>query len=274
MCGRGVPGGARGGVQLAEVIDRFHDFLLPSCCPLHALPWSAGFGNSLGWSGVGVQLRFEPSKNCAKANYFPLLLFLAPLPSPARPFPESYRMALRQFYGCLADGVDYLHQKKIRHRDLKLENVLVKHSKVYIADFGTAMGWTASNRGSTQTRGVPEMPHYMAPEDHLKKKADRARTEPWPCRNLSAVHEWMSTLATTQRHEWTDDESLAWRDNEPLTWIKALLEPNQEARLGSRALVSAIVDSMYFRSFACPDCAEDFMDLHCRYGDGHDWPEN
>lgn len=226
-----------------------------------------------------------------------------------RPFPESHLMALRQFYGCLASGVDYLHQKKIRHRDLKLENVLVKNSQVYIADFGTAMGWTASNRGTTQTRGVPATPHYMAPEvdskqsrnvasdmwslgivfleiltvlkghtlskwkDHLKKKADRARTDPWPCRNLGAVHEWMATLATTQRHEWVDDESLAWRDNEPLTWIKSLLEPNQDARLGSRALVTTIADSMYFRSFACPDCAEDSQDPHYRYGDGHEWPE-
>ncbi|KAM3424870.1 hypothetical protein BST61_g6847 [Cercospora zeina] len=190
-----------------------------------------------------------------------------------RPFPESHLMALRQFYGCLASGVDYLHEKKIRHRDLKLENVLVKNFQVYIADFGTAMGWTASNRGTTQTRGVPATPHYMAPEvdskqsrnvasdmwslgivfleiltvlkghtlskwkDHLKKKADRTGTDPWPCRNLRAVHEWMSTLATTQRHEWTDDESLAWRDNEPLTWIKSLLEQNQDARLGSRALI-------------------------------------
>ncbi|PPJ49862.1 hypothetical protein CBER1_04976 [Cercospora berteroae] len=206
-----------------------------------------------------------------------------------RPFRESQLMALRQFYGCLAGGVNYLHQTKIRHRDLKLLNVLVKNSQVYIADFGIATVWTGSNRGTTQTRGVPTTFHYMAPEvdnkqsrnvasdmwsldivileiltvlkghtfskwkDHLKKMADRARTDPWPCRNLDAVHEWMSTLATTQRHEGADDESLAWRDNEPLTWIKSLLEHNQDA-------------------FACPDCVEEFMDPHYRYGDGHEWP--
>ena len=222
-----------------------------------------------------------------------------------KPFPEDQLTELRQFYGCLAGGVDYLHQKNIRHRDLKLDNVLVKGSRVFIADFGTAWSWTASGRGTTQSRGVPVTQHYMAPEfdekqsrnvasdmwslglvflemltvikgstlsrwkEHMRKRADRAGFEPWPCRNLAAVHEWMTMLTSARRHNWVDDESLVWRDNEPLTWIKALLEHNPDARPTSKGLVTTIADSLYSRSFACPDCAEDFMDPHYRYNDGY-----
>lgn len=86
--------------------------------------------------------------------------------------------------------------------------------------------------------------------------------------NIGAVHEWMQMLTSARRHGWIDD-SLVWRDNEPLTWIKALLEHNPDVRPTSKGLITTIADSLYSRNFACPDCAEDFMDPRFRDNDGH-----
>lgn len=151
---------------------------------------------------------------------------------------------LRQFYGCLAGAVHYLHTNKVRHRDLKPQNILVKEGKVYIADFGTAYGWTASKRGTTHDRNTPATLDYMAPEvddrssrnaasdmwslgivfmdmltvlkgvklakwkEHLNNKAQKGRREAYACRNMPAVNEWLTNL---QNRGGSDDV-----DNEPL----------------------------------------------------------
>jgi serine/threonine protein kinase len=46
---------------------------------------------------------------------------------------------LRSFFGCLAGALDFLHKDKIRHRDIKPQNILVKGSHVYLTDFGISL---------------------------------------------------------------------------------------------------------------------------------------
>jgi serine/threonine protein kinase len=43
---------------------------------------------------------------------------------------------LRSFFGCLASALHYIHSIKIRHRDIKPQNILVRGDKVYLTDFG------------------------------------------------------------------------------------------------------------------------------------------
>ena len=70
---------------------------------------------------------------------------------------------LRSFFGCLAGAVDYLHQVKIRHRDIKPQNILVKGLHVYLTDFGISLDWENLSR-STTTNETAKSPLYCAPE--------------------------------------------------------------------------------------------------------------
>ncbi|KAF4627646.1 hypothetical protein G7Y89_g10507 [Cudoniella acicularis] len=90
------------------------------------------------------------------------------------PFPSSQKQCLRGFYGSLASAITYLHLEKIRHKDLKPSNLLVKDSKVLITDFGAALDWSRTDRSTTKERIGEHTPAYMAPE-----------VEDWQPRNSS-----------------------------------------------------------------------------------------
>ena len=70
---------------------------------------------------------------------------------------------LRSFFGCLACALNFLHEEKIRHRDIKPQNILVKGPHVYLTDFGISLDWESLSR-STTTKDTPKSLLYCAPE--------------------------------------------------------------------------------------------------------------
>jgi len=82
---------------------------------------------------------------------------------------------LQQILGCMTEALAFVHEKDIRHCDLKPKNILLSPGRVYLADFGIARDVREADDSVTSSRcGTPS---WMAPEVddeqiHHKSPAD------------------------------------------------------------------------------------------------------
>jgi serine/threonine protein kinase len=82
---------------------------------------------------------------------------------------------LQQILGCITEALAYVHEQRIRHRDLKPKNILLSPGRVYLADFGIARDVRETDDSITCTRQgtlswlAPEVhdeeDHHMSPAD-------------------------------------------------------------------------------------------------------------
>jgi serine/threonine protein kinase len=64
--------------------------------------------------------------------------------------------------GCLVSAISYLHDQKIRHKDLKPSNILLSKDRLWLSDFGSATDFSLLSQSSTDNeRGTPR---YFSPE--------------------------------------------------------------------------------------------------------------
>ena len=77
---------------------------------------------------------------------------------------KDRKFLLRNFFGCIAAAVNYLHSHNIRHKDIKPQNILVKDTKVFITDFGTSRMWIKDDTDTTEGTVSAFTPRYSAPE--------------------------------------------------------------------------------------------------------------
>ena len=70
---------------------------------------------------------------------------------------------LQNAFGCLSAALQYLHNQRCRHKDIKPANILVKNGSVLLTDFGTSRNW-AGDSGTTVGTSGPYTPAYAAPE--------------------------------------------------------------------------------------------------------------
>jgi serine/threonine protein kinase len=170
---------------------------------------------------------------------------------------------LRTFFGCLCNGLQYLHQSQIRHRDVKPQNILVKGSTVLWTDFGISLDWEGMSRSTTTTDSA-KSPVYCAPEvAHFE--ARNSSSDIW---SLGCVFLEMITVLKGQTITQMRDSFLAdsdnyhffaniravnfWienlyslgsdRDNEPLKWTKFMLNVNLRDRPTSQTLFCMITN--------------------------------
>lgn len=192
--------------------------------------------------------------------------------------------SLRTFFGCLATAVAYLHKNKIRHKDIKPSNVLVKDGNVLLTDFGLS-------RDCNHTRSTTEGPtartaKYCAPEvaDYMPRSyssdmfslgcvflemltvlkghsldemstflsENGSHATQYPM-NLAGVKSWMENLEVSQAQE---------GENGPLSWIEQLMSEDKILRPEAYMLTSEIAG---YRSDS--DKIGEFCGICCRIED-------
>ncbi|XP_033068578.1 serine/threonine-protein kinase Nek11 isoform X2 [Trachypithecus francoisi] len=72
-------------------------------------------------------------------------------------------------------GVDYMHERRILHRDLKSKNIFLKNNLLKIGDFGVSRLLMGSCDLATTLTGTP---HYMSPEA-LKQQGYDTKSDIW-----------------------------------------------------------------------------------------------
>ncbi|XP_041533439.1 serine/threonine-protein kinase Nek11 isoform X2 [Microtus oregoni] len=87
-------------------------------------------------------------------------------------FPENQ---IVEWFIQLLLGVDYMHERRILHRDLKSKNVFLKNNQLKIGDFGVSRLLMGSCELATTLTGTP---HYMSPEA-LKHQGYDAKSDIW-----------------------------------------------------------------------------------------------
>jgi serine/threonine protein kinase len=79
-------------------------------------------------------------------------------------FPQEYYYASPVYsnLGCLISALSFMHDEKIRHKDLKPSNILLSKSRMWLSDFGSATDFSLLSQSATDNeRGTPR---YFSPE--------------------------------------------------------------------------------------------------------------
>jgi len=90
------------------------------------------------------------------------------------PQKESLRSLMIRWPGCLIQAIDYLHEMRVKHKDLKPDNILVKGDQVIIADFGISKDLIDEATTKTLNYGPRGTPEYMAPETFEDERRGRS----------------------------------------------------------------------------------------------------
>ena len=180
------------------------------------------------------------------------------------PLPIAKRSLFRTYYGCIASAVAFLHESKIRHKDIKPSNILLKGDDIYITDFGTAVefdGDSSMTKGTVRTRTV----EYQSPEVARGSKRGTA-SDIWSLgvtfldmttvlrgETSGAMRNFLNRHGTKDEYVFENlDGALHWTehlrknadypriDNSPMQWIKDMLEKQASDRPSAADLVHSI----------------------------------
>eukprot|EP00798_Chlamydomonas_sp_ICE-L_P019999 gene19999-26712_t len=137
---------------------------------------------------------------------------------------DEARYFVRQFF----DAVEYLHQNRVAHRDLKLDNIVLDGSRpprIKVCDFGFAKNWDADNCNMNTQIGTPV---YMSPQlisaRQTKQGYDATKADLWACGVLLFVmllgmfpfeHTEHPDPNSSEAHVevWLQQIKCSWREN-------------------------------------------------------------
>jgi len=141
----------------------------------------------------------------------------------------------------MAAALQYAHEHKIIHRDIKPGNVLLQGGQAVVADFGIALAVShAGGRRLTETGLSLGTPHYMSPEQATGDRVLDARSDIY---SLGAVVYEM--LAGDPPHTGSSAQSVLAKvlteEPTPLSKVRTMLPANVDAAV-QRALAKAPAD--------------------------------
>jgi serine/threonine protein kinase len=118
----------------------------------------------------------------------------------ARATPAKYP-ELRTFFGCLAAGLEYLHDNTVRHKDIKPGNILVSNGKILYADFGLSLDFTDATGSTTMSMVNGMTPRYCSPEVAMQEPRN-TKSDIW---SLGVVYLEMSVTIAGKPVQYIDD---------------------------------------------------------------------
>ncbi|CAH0050373.1 unnamed protein product [Clonostachys solani] len=192
---------------------------------------------------------------------------------------EDQYMVLASFFGSLASALEYLHYDlRIRHKDIKPQNILVKGENVMLADFGISLDWSDDTHSNTKQE-VNRSPIYCSPEaagdEHRNSRSDiwslgcvflemaavihaqpsmyvQSILKNHGCRNFRDCPEGIKEAITTLRNIDPVDRHL------PLDWVEQMLKMRKEDRWTSAVLRDEIFKSRGQSNLSfCGTCCEE-----------------
>ncbi len=202
----------------------------------------------------------------------------------------SRHVELRTFFGCLARALEFLHEQKVRHKDIKPSNILVHHGRILFTDFGLSFDFTDAE-GSTTVSMVKGMtPKYCAPEVAMYEPRNTS-SDIWSLgvvflemivvlkgRTVKYINQFLGEHGSRQAYICTNPAALLelveelrgtdnLADNIALVWVQDMLRTEQQLRPTAASLVASITSTSKewegngaFCGICCVSCNDDFSD--------------
>jgi hypothetical protein len=173
---------------------------------------------------------------------------------------------LRTFFGCLARALEFLHEQKVRHKDIKPSNILVHHGNILFTDFGLSFDFTDTT-GSTTVSMVNGMtPRYCAPEVAMFEPRNTS-SDIWSLgvvflemimvlkgRTVKYMYQFLEEHGSRQAYVRTNPTALFelveelrgtdnLADNTALVWVQEMLQTQQQQRPTAASLVASITST-------------------------------
>ncbi|KAF2807287.1 uncharacterized protein BDZ99DRAFT_77748 [Mytilinidion resinicola] len=196
--------------------------------------------------------------------------------------PPEEVLCLRAAFGCLATAISYLHDQRVRHKDIKPGNVLISGGgRIYLCDFGISRDWSIDEHSTTEGTVFRYTRRYCAPEV-IGQGSRNESSDIWSLGTvflemitvikgyalddmnefLSRVSEGTSTQgfwsAPKEIKLWLDDIRSSSPDDAPLDWVTMMIREDPEKRPTAEQILNMIHQHSHGRtpseSFIGPCC--------------------
>ncbi|KAF2194060.1 kinase-like protein [Zopfia rhizophila CBS 207.26] len=176
--------------------------------------------------------------------------------------PAEMSASLRTFFGCVATALTFLHDNRIRHKDIKPQNILIAQGAVLFTDFGLSRHF-ADGEGSTTSGLTPATPRYRPPEVAAYEPRNTS-ADIWSLGcvflemvaalrgyDLDWIREYFLNAGSKEPHYSSNLPACAQLlqyfeteatppDQKPLKWIRTMINNDRSARPTASSLLNMI----------------------------------